>query len=105
VTLSKGLWIADTTVRQALWEAVLGENPSEFKDKNRPVEQVSWNDIQEFIGKMNDMKPELKLQLPTEAQWEYACRADSTTPFCWGEQINSELVNFNGNNPYAILLG
>lgn len=100
VTLSKGFWLADTTVTQALWEAVMGENPSDFKGENRPVENVSWDDAQEFIGKMNDMKPELKLQLPTEAQWEYACRAGSTTPFCWGEQINSELVNFDGTEPY-----
>jgi len=100
VTLSKGFWMADTTVTQALWEAVVGENPSKFKGKNLPVENVSWEDAQKFIGKMNDMKPELKLQLPTEAQWEYACRAGSATPYCWGEQINSELVNFDGNNPY-----
>ena len=101
VTLSKGFWIADTTVTQALWQAVMGENPSDFKGENRPVENVSWEDAQEFIGKMNDMKPELKLQLPTEAQWEYACRAGSTTPFCWGEQINSEIVNFNSKHPYS----
>lgn len=100
VTLSQGFWIADTTVTQALWEAVVGNNPSDFKGKNSPVENVSWNDAQEFISKMNVMKPELKLQLPTEAQWEYACRAGSTTQFCWGEQMNSELVNFDGNFPY-----
>jgi len=100
VTLSKGFWIADTTVTEALWEAVMGENPSGFKGENRPVEKVNWNDAQEFISKMNGMKSELKLQLPTEAQWEYVCRAGSTTPFCWGEQINSELVNFDGTEPY-----
>jgi len=100
VTFDKGFWVADTTITQALWEAVMGENPSQFKGRNRPVERVSWEEAQEFIGIMNTMKPELKLQLPTEAQWEYACRAGSTTPFCWGEQINSELVNFNGNYPY-----
>nr|CAA6828521.1 MAG: Formylglycine-generating enzyme, required for sulfatase activity, contains SUMF1/FGE domain [uncultured Thiotrichaceae bacterium] len=100
VTLSKGFWIADTTVTQALWEAVMGENPSRFEGENRPVDSISWDDSQDFIGKMNGMKPELKLCLPSEAQWEYACRAGSITPFCWGEQINSDLVNFDGSRPY-----
>jgi len=100
VTLSKGFWIADTTVTQALWEVVIGENPSHFKGKERPVENVSLDDARSFINKMNGMKPELKLCLSTEAQWEYACRAESTTPFCWGDQIDSELVNFDGNRPY-----
>ncbi len=100
VTLSKGFWIADTPVTQALWKAVMGKNPSHSKGEYRPVENVSWNDAQAFIDKMNGMKPELKLCLPTEAQWEYACRAGSNTPFSWGEQIDSELVNFNGNVPY-----
>ena len=100
VTFSKGFWIADTTVTQGLWETVMDENPSDFKGESRPVETVSWDDTQMFIGALNRMKPELKLCLPTEAQWEYACRAGSTTPFCWGEQINSKLVNFDGTKPY-----
>jgi formylglycine-generating enzyme required for sulfatase activity len=100
VTLSKGFWLADTTVTQALWEAVMGENPSRFKDANRPVENVSWKDAQSFISKMNGMKAELRLCLPTEAQWEYACRAGTTTPFYFGEQISPEIVNYNGNYPY-----
>lgn len=100
VTLTKGFWIADTPVTQALWQVVMGENPSHFRGEERPVENVSWDDAQAFIDKMNGLKAELKLCLPTEAQWEYACRAGTTTPFSWGDQIDSTLVNFDGNYPY-----
>ncbi|MCB1986702.1 MAG: formylglycine-generating enzyme family protein [Nitrosomonas sp.] len=100
VTLTKGFWIADTPVAQALWQIVMGSNPSRFKGEERPVENVSWEDIWVFIAKMNGMKPDLKLCLPTEAQWEYACRAETTTPFSWGDQIDSTLVNFKGAVPY-----
>ena len=100
VTLTEGFWLAETTVTQALWEVVMGDNPSHFKGERLPVEQVSWNDTQRFITKMNGMKPELQMCLPTEAQWEYCCRAGTSTPFYFGEQINSDLVNFNGNHPY-----
>ncbi|PTN10906.1 formylglycine-generating enzyme family protein [Nitrosomonas aestuarii] len=100
VTLTKGFWIADTPVTQALWQVLMGNNPSEFKGEERPVENIGWQDAQAFIAKMNGLKPELKLCLPTEAQWEYACRAGTTTPFSWGEQIDSTLVNFDGTRPY-----
>jgi len=101
VTLTKGFWIADTPVTQALWQVVMGrENPINFSGEERPVERISWNDAGNFIARMNGLKPELKLCLPTEAQWEYACRAGTTTPFSWGEQIDSSLVNFDGTAPY-----
>ncbi|PPD23601.1 MAG: Sulphatase-modifying factor protein [Methylobacter sp.] len=100
VTLSKGFWLADCTVTQALWQAAMGTNPSEFQGEGRPVDRVSWNDAQAFIDTLNGLKPALKLCLPTEAQWEYACRAGIQTPFSFGEQIDSSLVNFDGNNPY-----
>ena len=100
VKFTKGFWIAETTVTQALWQAAMGENPSSFKDNNNPVDSVSWEDAQTFISKLNGLNPELSLRLPTEAEWEYACRAETTTPFNFGEQIDSSLVNFNGNNPY-----
>ncbi|GJL74925.1 formylglycine-generating enzyme family protein [Nitrosomonas sp.] len=100
VTLSKGFWIADTPVTQALWQAVMGGNPGEFKSEERPVENVSWDDSQAFITQLNNLKAELKLCLPSEAQWEYACRAGTTTPFSWGVQIDSTLVNFAGTRPY-----
>jgi len=100
VSISQGFWLAETTVTQALWMAVIGENPSRFQGENRPVENISWEDAQVFISKMNGMKPELRLCLPTEAQWEYACRAGTQTPFAFGEQIDTSLVNFDGTEPY-----
>ncbi len=72
VTLSS-YYIGETEVTQALWEAVMGSNPSYFKGSNLPVEQVSWNDCQEFITKLNAMTGQ-KFRLPTEAEWEYAAR-------------------------------
>ena len=79
VTLTRGYWIADTPCTQAFWEAVMGENPSHFRDPLRPVEQVSWDDVQVFLGRLNERVPGLQATLPTEAQWEYACRAGSQT--------------------------
>jgi formylglycine-generating enzyme required for sulfatase activity len=100
VTLTRGFWIAETPVTQALWEIFMGDNPSHFKGAELPVEQVSWNDAQRFINKLNGMKPELQLCLPTEAQWEYACRAGTTTPFSFGDNITTDQVNYDGNYPY-----
>ena len=74
VTLTKGFWMGKTEVTQAQWKSVMGNNPSEFKGDNLPVENVSWDDCQQFCKKTG-------LQLPTEAQWEYACRAGSTGPY------------------------
>ena len=100
VTLSRGFWIAETTVTQALWEIFMGDNPSRFKGAEHPVDSVSWEDAQGFISKLNGMKPELQLCLSTEAQWEYACRAGTTTPFYFGDNITTDQVNYDGNYPY-----
>ncbi|MGH8549827.1 MAG: SUMF1/EgtB/PvdO family nonheme iron enzyme [Methylococcales bacterium] len=75
VILIRGYWMFDTPCTQALWQAVMGENPSYFKSPDRPVESVSWEDCQGFLNKINSRLPGLNLILPTEAQWEYACRA------------------------------
>jgi formylglycine-generating enzyme required for sulfatase activity len=82
VTITEGFWMSETPCTQALWQAVMGENPSWFTSPaeasaNRPVERVSWNDAQAFIARTNDAVRGLDLALPTEAQWEYACRAQT----------------------------
>lgn len=102
VTLTQGFWLADTACTQALWQAVMGENPSHFKDDpHNPVENVSWEDTQPFFAHLNQLCPDLAARLPTEAEWEYACRAGTTTPFSFGDNIRPEQVNYNGNYPYA----
>ena len=102
VTLSQGYWMADTACTQALWQVVMWDNPSSFqKDIQNPVEQVSWNDVQYSLTKLNQLIAELNAVLPSEAQWEYACRAGTSTPFSFGENITPEQVNYDGNYPYA----
>ncbi|MCX7097072.1 MAG: formylglycine-generating enzyme family protein [Methylococcales bacterium] len=100
VTLSHGYWLADTACTQAMWLAVMGNNPAYFKeDINQPVERVSWEDVQEFLITLNQI-PDVYARLPTEAEWEYACRAGTTSAFSFGDNITSEQVNYDGNYPY-----
>jgi formylglycine-generating enzyme required for sulfatase activity len=102
VTLSRGFWLADTACTQAFWRAVTGSNPSHFKeDPRNPVEQVSWYDVQAFIAELKRRLPGLPARLPTDAEWEYACRAGTTTPFSFGEKITPDLVNYDGSHPYV----
>nr|VFK31580.1 MAG: Formylglycine-generating enzyme, required for sulfatase activity, contains SUMF1/FGE domain [Candidatus Kentron sp. MB]VFK75886.1 MAG: Formylglycine-generating enzyme, required for sulfatase activity, contains SUMF1/FGE domain [Candidatus Kentron sp. MB] len=101
VTVPAGFWLFDTACTQDLWQLVMGNNPSRFKGGNRPVEQVSWNDIQAFLEKINQPIPGLDLVLPSEAEWEYSCRAGTITPFSFGATITPTLANYNGEYPYA----
>jgi sulfatase modifying factor 1 len=103
VTLTVAFAMQTTTVTQAQWVAVMGSNPSFFQGlETRPVERVSWEDCQKFIYKLNQMG-EGHYRLPTEAEWEYACRAGTTTPFGVGNgyDLGSEQACFNGHYPYG----
>ena len=87
-------------VTQAQWETVMGNNPSFFKGANLPVEKVSWNDAIQFCQRLSDMTGK-NYRLPSEAEWEYACRARTSTPFYFGETITTELANYRGSSTYA----
>ena len=103
VTLTKGFYMQTTEVTQGQWKKVMRNNPSYFRKcgDDCPVEQVSWNDVQKFIKKLNRMEKTDKYRLPTEAEWEYACRAGTTTPFSFGQCLSTDQANYNGNHPLA----
>jgi formylglycine-generating enzyme required for sulfatase activity len=100
VILSQGYWLADTACTQALWQAVMRTNPSDFKGDNRPVESVSWHDVQQFIQTLNQRHPKLNLRLPSEAEWEYACRAGKDTAFNFDGELTVDNVNYRGTWEY-----
>jgi pseudouridine synthase len=100
VTLTQGFWLADSACTQALWAVVMGENPSRvWDDQNNPVENVSWDDAMQFIARLTAAFPDLLARLPTEAEWEYACRAGTKTPFAFGETITRDQVNYDSDFP------
>src|SRR5207249_4874744 len=102
VALTKGFYMGVYTVTQEQWQAVMGNNPSDFKgEKNLPVEKVSWDDCQKFCQKLRE-KDKYHYRLPTEAEWEYSCRAGTTTPFHFGDTISTDQANYNGNETYGI---
>ena len=97
VPIPQGFWLAQHPVNQQQWQAVLGTNPSQRgKGELHPVDTMSWDDAKEFCKKTG-------LCLPTEAQWEYACRAGTSTPFGIGDgaSLNAQLANFDGGYPYG----
>ncbi len=87
VRITRPFYLGKYLVTQQQWQAVMGSNPSHFKGANNPIENVPWADYQTFLEKLNAKAPAGtgKFQLPTEAQWEYACRAGSTTRYCFGD--------------------
>lgn len=108
VTLTQGFWMGKYEVTQAQWKAIMQSNPSGFTGDNLPVESVSWKDTEKFCSQLTKREhlagrlPEgYAYQLPTEAQWEYACRAGSKGPFAFGRSLSSLRANFNGSLPYG----
>ena len=87
-------------VTQEQYQAIMGENPSRFKGKNKPVESVSWHNAVEFCGRISKRTGKT-YRLPSEAEWEYACRAGTTTSFYFGETITTDLANYNGKYTYG----
>ncbi|MBQ9872834.1 MAG: formylglycine-generating enzyme family protein [Thermoguttaceae bacterium] len=107
VTLTRGFWLMETELTQKQWTAIMGENPSRFEGDELPAERISWDDCQELIRKLNaaSSKPAgWRFDLPTEAQWEYACRAGTETPFSWGSALNGDKANCAGICPYGTSL-
>ncbi|MBL8755558.1 MAG: SUMF1/EgtB/PvdO family nonheme iron enzyme, partial [Planctomycetes bacterium] len=99
-TIGKPFWLSATEVTQAQWEAVLGQNPSKQRGADLPVDSVSWNDCQKFLAQWNGGAAGAGFRLPSEGEWEYACRAGTTTPFAFGASIDATQVNFDGSRPY-----
>jgi len=95
-----GFFMGKYEVTQAQYQAIMGNNPANFKGETRPVEQVSWNNAVEFCQKLSKVTGR-NYRLPSEAEWEYGCRAGTTTPFYFGETITTDLVNFDGAYTYA----
>jgi formylglycine-generating enzyme required for sulfatase activity len=103
VTLTEGFWLGKHEVTQSQWEKVMGSNPSHFKGANRPVGVVSWTDVTSFCDKLTALERKagrlpagMAYQLPTEAQWEYACRAGTKTAFSFGDSLTSDQANISG---------
>ena len=99
VTLTKGFYMGVYTVTQQEWQAVMGENNNKYTAVKNLPHVTNWEDCQEFVKKLRE-KDKKPYRLPTEAEWEYCCRAGTTTPFYFGETISTNQVNYNGQFPY-----
>lgn len=106
VTISKPFYMQATLVTQGQWKKVMSNNPSYFKNcgNDCPVEQVSWYDVQEFITKLNSIEGTNKYRLPTEAEWEYAARAGTTSLFYTGNCLSTDQANYHGKGLFPVVI-
>ena len=100
VRITRPFYMGKYEVTQSQYERIMDANLSKFRGTNNPVDTVSWNDATEFCRKLSQ-RTGRKVRLPTEAEWEYACRAGTTTPFHFGKSLSSSQANFNGRFPYG----
>jgi formylglycine-generating enzyme required for sulfatase activity len=100
VRISRPFYLGRTEITQAQWQHVMKGNPSKLLGPKNPVDNVNWEKCQEFVKKLNELQPELSFRLPTEAEWEYACRAGTETPFSFGEKITDALARYNATTSW-----
>ena len=102
VTLTRKVYIGEHEVTQAEWKQVMGTTPSQFSDCARcPVETVDFYQVSTFLSRLNAENAAMRYRLPTEAEWEYACRAGTTTAFSSGRAISTGQANYDGRFPYS----
>ncbi len=108
VTITKPFYLGKFPITQIQWQTVMGNNPSLFQGMNRPVTRISWDHCQTFIHKINQKGAGI-FRLPTEAEWEYACRAGTSTRFYWGDDadcreidLNAWYSNNSGGTPHEV---
>ena len=103
VRLTEGFWLADTACTQALWQTVMGDNPSHFKDdEQNPVENMAFNAMEDFLRGVGKQLRGIEAKLPTEAEWEYASRAGTTTAYNFGDKITPKQANYDAKSTVPV---